>query len=68
VWGKASLPALSTGEGAASLVMTNKKPPKKVALSKKTVILQRVSLIRPAPVELPQIRNKARVDGCSGAM
>lgn len=27
-----------------------------------------VSLARPAPVELPQVRNKARVDGCSGAM
>lgn len=32
------------------------------------VFLQRVSLIRPAPIELPQVRNEARVDGCSGAM
>jgi len=32
------------------------------------VVLQRVSLIRPAPVELPQVRKEARVDGCSGAM
>lgn len=27
------------------------------------VFLQRVSLIRPAPIELPQVRNEARVDG-----
>jgi hypothetical protein len=26
------------------------------------------SLIRPAPVELPQDRKVARVDGCSGAI
>ncbi len=32
------------------------------------VFLQRVSLIRPAPIELPQVRNEARVDGCSGAI
>ena len=30
--------------------------------------LQSASLIRPAPIELPQGRNAARVDGCSGAM
>jgi hypothetical protein len=30
--------------------------------------LQRVSLVRPAPEELPQVRNEARVFGCSGAM
>jgi len=28
----------------------------------------RASLIRPAPGELPQVRNEARVAGCSGAM
>ena len=36
--------------------------------SKKNVSLQWVSLIRPAPIELPQVRNEARVDGCSGAI
>jgi len=30
--------------------------------------LQPASLIRPAPTELPQDRNVARVGGCSGAM
>ena len=30
--------------------------------------LQWVSLIRSAPVELPQVRKEARVDGCSGAI
>jgi hypothetical protein len=30
--------------------------------------LQRVSLIRPAPAELPQVRKEARVGGCSGAI
>jgi len=30
--------------------------------------LQPASLIRPAPAELPQDRNVARVGGCSGAM
>jgi len=29
----------------------------------KVVLLQRVSLIRPAPIELPQDRNVARVNG-----
>ena len=33
------------------------------AQSKNFVSLQRVSLIRPAPVELPQGRKAARVDG-----
>jgi hypothetical protein len=28
----------------------------------------RVSLVRPAPYELPQGRNAARVIGCSGAI
>ncbi len=32
------------------------------------LILQRVSLVRPAPDELPQGGNAARVIGCSGAM
>ncbi len=32
------------------------------------VLLQRVSLIRSAPIELPQVRNEARVGGCSGAI
>ena len=30
--------------------------------------LQRVSLLRPAPSELPQGGNAARVRGCSGAI
>ena len=30
--------------------------------------LQPAGLIRPAPVETPQGRNTARIDGCSGAM
>lgn len=37
-------------------------------LIKKCVFLQRVSLVRPAPFELPQGRNAARVKGCSGAI
>ncbi len=32
------------------------------------VILQRVSLIRPAPGQPPQVRKEARVTGCSGAI
>jgi hypothetical protein len=32
------------------------------------VLLQRVSLIRPAPAELPQDRKVARVGSCSGAI
>ena len=32
------------------------------------VFLQRVSLIRPAPAELPQDRKVARVGSCSGAI
>lgn len=32
------------------------------------LLLRRVSPARPAPVELPQGRKTARVDGCSGAM
>jgi len=31
-------------------------------------IFAAASLIRPAPIELPQGRNAARVNGCSGAM
>ena len=31
-------------------------------------ICTRESLIRPAPTELPQARNRARVCGCSGAI
>ncbi len=31
-------------------------------------IFASASLIRPAPIEPPQGRNAARVDGCSGAM
>ena len=34
----------------------------------KVVFLQRVSLIRPAPAELPQDRKVARVGSCSGAI
>jgi len=34
----------------------------------KVVFLHRVSLIRPAPAELPQDRKVARVGSCSGAM
>ena len=34
----------------------------------KLVLLQRVSLIRPAPAELPQDRKIARVGSCSGAI
>ena len=30
--------------------------------------LCRASLLRPAPFELPQVGNKARVEGCSGAI
>jgi hypothetical protein len=37
-------------------------------LIKKCVFLHRVSLVRPAPFELPQGRNAARVKGCSGAI
>ncbi len=36
--------------------------------SEKIVFLQRVSLIRSAPAELPQDRKVARVGGCSGAI
>jgi hypothetical protein len=32
------------------------------------LILHRVSLIRPAPAELPQVWKEARVGGCSGAI
>ena len=32
------------------------------------LLLPRVSLIRPAPAELPQDRKVARVGGCSGAI
>jgi len=37
-------------------------------LPKTFVLLQRVSLVRPAPAELPQDGNVARVSGCSGAI
>jgi len=36
--------------------------------TEKIVFLCGVSLIRPAPFELPQGRKAARVEGCSGAM
>ena len=36
--------------------------------SLKTVFLRGVSLIRPAPAELPQDRKVARVGSCSGAI
>jgi len=36
--------------------------------ARKFVLLHRVSLIRPAPAELPQDRKVARVGGCSGAI
>jgi len=32
------------------------------------LLLRRVSLIRPAPAESPQVRKEARVGGCSGAI
>ncbi len=35
---------------------------------KRFLLLQRVSLIRPAPTEIPQDRKVARVGGCSGAI
>jgi len=34
----------------------------------KLLFLHGVSLVRPAPAELPQDRKVARVGGCSGAM
>ena len=34
----------------------------------KLLLLWRVSLLRPAPFELPQGGNAARVEGCSGAI
>jgi len=36
--------------------------------SEKLLLLPGVSLIRPAPAELPQDRKVARVGGCSGAI
>jgi len=36
--------------------------------AEKLVLLCRVSLIRPAPAELPQDRKVARVGSCSGAI
>ncbi len=39
-----------------------------LAAHKKILLLRRVSLIRPAPAELPQDRKIARVGGRSGAI
>ena len=42
---------------------------RKGQISAKLINLRfRVSLIRPAPAELPQVRKEARVGGCSGAI
>ena len=35
---------------------------------KSFLLLWWVSLIRPAPIEFPQVWKEARVNGCSGAM
>ena len=49
-------------------IMAQKTSKNRLPIQEKSVLLHRVSLIRPAPSEIPQDRNVARVGGRSGAI